>query len=199
MISPVDTAFPSRLLGVLGRLRVLPGSSTAFLAVVWTYPFMGALTWSWVAEEYTSCTQTSATPSLVGTSPGHISNHSIPTVVRTDRRAQRRCCGASKDSEARSKRRTSWDRVPGAGPLRPKHCLGRMNLGQEPPPVYGTRRCRHIKSLRGSLERKQEGGLTRLVASLECQPEFRPHSLCSKRPGGVCTEVGSRARADRRR
>lgn len=128
--------FPSgHSLPFLAALRccVLPSSRTSLLAVVWTYPSMG-MTWTWIGEKYTSCMQTLVTPSLVGTSPGHISSHSLRLVVRTDGRAQRRCCGASKDSETRSKRRTSWGRVLGAGPLRPKDRLGRMNLGQEPPP-----------------------------------------------------------------
>lgn len=47
----------------------------------------------------------------------------------------------------------------------------------------------HKHKLSGGVGRKQEDGLARLVAGLECWSEFRLHALCRESPGSVCAEL----------
>lgn len=111
----------------------------------------------------------SVTPSLVGTSPGHINSHSVWLEVRPGPRMQRRCCGASKDSESKSKCRAFWGLGRGAGAQNQAPCWQDESwVRSRLHPMYGTRQGRHIKKLRSSLERKQEDGLAWLVAGVQC-------------------------------
>lgn len=75
-----------------------------------------------------------AYPSLVGTSPGRINSHSIWREVRPDPGAQRRGCGASRTQRPGSNAGLP-EAVSPVLDLTTKHCIGRMNLGQEPLPV----------------------------------------------------------------